>query len=98
MPGHSGRRGNTLSVTVAFSVAIADSVFPFSVDCCISPHCHRCCRRCLRLLTAAMAVAIAATAAIAFAITAAAAITAAINATAAVAVVTHNCRHSCHWL
>ncbi len=98
MPGHSGRCGNTLSVTVAISVAIAVLVVLFSVDCCISPHCHRCCRHCLRRLAAAMAVAIAATAAVAFAVTAAAVITAAINATAAVAVVAHNCRHSCHWL
>jgi hypothetical protein len=59
MPGHYGRRGNTLSVTVTISVAIAVSVVPFSVDCCISPHCHRCCRRCLCRLAAAMAVAIA---------------------------------------
>jgi hypothetical protein len=98
MPGHSGRRGNTLSITVAISVAIAVSVVPFSVDCCISPHCHRCRRRCLRRLAAAMAVAIAATAAVAFAVTAAAVITAPFNATAVVAVVAHNCRHSCRWL
>ncbi len=94
MPGHSGRRGNTLSVTDAISVAIAVSVVPFSVDCCISPHCHRCCRCYLRRLAAAMAVAIAATAAVAFAVTAAAVITAAINATAVVTLVAHNCRHS----
>jgi hypothetical protein len=98
MPDHSGRRGNTLSVTVVISVAIAVLVVPFSVDCCISPHCHRCCCRCLRCLAAAMTVAIAATAAIAFAVTAAAVITAAINATAVVPVVAHNCHHSCRWL
>jgi hypothetical protein len=98
MPGHSGQRSNTLSVTVTISVAIAVSVVPFSVDCCISPHCHRCRRRCLRRLVAAMAVAIAATAAIAFTITTAAVITAAINTTAVLAVVAHNCCHSCRWL
>jgi hypothetical protein len=98
VPGHSGRRGNTLSVTVAISVTIAVLVVPFSVDCCISPHCHCCCCCCLCRLAAAMAVAIAATAAVAFAITAAAVITAPFNATAVVAVVAHKCRHSCRWL
>ncbi len=98
MPSHSGQCGNMLSITISISVAIAVSVVPFSVDCCISPHYHCCCRRCLCHLAAAMAVAIAATAAIAFAVTAAAVITAAINATATVAVVAHNCCHSCRWL
>jgi hypothetical protein len=98
MPGHSSQCGNTLSVTVPTSVTIDVLFAPFSVDCCISPHCHCCCRRCLSCLAAAMAVAIAATAAVTFAVTAAAVITAAINATAIVAVVAHNCRHSCRWL
>jgi hypothetical protein len=87
----------SLSVTVAISFAIAFSVVPFLVDCCISPHRHRCCGHCLRWLAGAIAGAIAATATVAFAITAAAIITAAINATAVVAVVAvaaHNCRHS----
>jgi hypothetical protein len=74
-----------LSVTVVIFVAIAVSGVPFSDDFCISPHRHCCHRRCLCRLTAAIAVAIAATAAIAFAITAATVITAAINATAIVA-------------
>jgi hypothetical protein len=98
MPCHSGRCGNTLSVTIAISVAIAVLVVRFSVDCCISPHCHCCRHRCLCCLAAAMAVAITTTAAIAFAVTAAAVITAAINATAVVAIVPHNCHHSCRWL
>jgi hypothetical protein len=94
VPGHSGRRGNTLSVTFTISVTITVLVVPFSVDCCMSPHCHHCCRRCLCCLAAAMAVSIAATAAAALAITAATVITAAINATAVITLVTHNCRHS----
>jgi hypothetical protein len=88
---------SSLSVTVAVSFAIAVSVVPFLVDCCISPHRHRCRRHCLCWLAGAIAVAIAATAAVAFAVTAAAIITAAINATAVIAVVAvaaYNCRHS----
>ena len=69
-----------LSVIVRVSIAIALSVVPFLVDCCISPHCHCCCHRYFCHLAAAMAVAIAATAAVAFAVTAAEVITAAINA------------------
>jgi hypothetical protein len=98
MPGHSGQCSNMLSFTIAISVAIAVSVIPFLVDCCISPHCHCSCRHCFCCLAAAMAVTIAATAAVSFALTVAAVITATINATAVVAVVAHNCRHSCRWL
>jgi hypothetical protein len=51
----------SLSVTVTISVAIALLVIPFLVDCCISPHRHRCSRHCLCCLAAAIAVAIAST-------------------------------------
>jgi hypothetical protein len=53
-------------ITANYSLTLTTAL-ALLVDCCISSHRHRCCRRCLHRLATAITVAIATTAAIAFA-------------------------------